>query len=124
MTRCDVASGKMRQAAYMGSCFVATETDSLINKCTECTCMCIASIIRTDGVNTQEIDCNELSLEPSPFPRKILVHTACSRMCWIFTLFREKSMICQWVDMHFYDKLVHAKNSVYQALILDKACYI
>ena len=31
-------------------------------------------------------------------------------------------MIGQWLSMCFYDKLAHAKNSVYQALsYLDKA---
>ena len=32
-------------------------------------------------------------------------------------------MIGQWVRMHFYDKLVHAKNSVYQALIWIRPGY-
>ena len=49
--------------------------------------------------------------------------THCSCMCWIFTLFHEKSMIGQWVRMRFNNKSAHAKNSVYQALIWIRPGY-
>ena len=59
---------------------------------------------------------NLASLECSPFPQNGLVHTV--HACAGFSHSSAKrSVICQWVGMRFYDKLVHAKNSVYQALI-------
>ena len=66
-----------------------------------------------------------ISLEPSPFPRKGLVYTLFTHAHALdFTLFREKSMIGQWVGMRFYDKLAHAKNSVYQALIYFRKAWV
>ena len=73
----------------------------------------------------QGLYCNlQNSLEPSPFPRKGLAGTHCSRMCWIYILFSEKSMIGQWVWMHFYDKLAQisaCRKQCVPGLYLDKA---
>ena len=56
-------------------------------------------------------------LEPSPFQRAWPVHAVRARWISHFSVKR------QWVGIRFYDKLAHAKNSVYQALIWIRPGY-